>query len=57
MVHQNDATWLACWKDPVNTKSVKYVFLAANSTFKHLSDMEKYEKARSLKVRACFLSY
>ena len=42
-------TWLAFWKDPISPKDYKYVFLAANSTFKSESDMAKYEKARKLK--------
>lgn len=42
-------TWLAYWKDPVNEASYKYVWLAANSTFKCESDLAKYEKARKLK--------
>ena len=47
--HDNTVTWLAFWKDPVNTKSFKYVFLGANSKFKTDSDLAKYEKARQLK--------
>lgn len=43
-------TWLAFWNDPINPKEFKYVFLAASSTLKGLSDKEKYEKARLLKV-------
>lgn len=42
-------TWLAFWKDPINTKEYKYVWLAANSSFKTDSDLAKYEKARKLK--------
>ena len=47
--HDNTVTWLAYWKDPVNEASYKYVWLAANSTFKSESDLAKYEKARKLK--------
>jgi len=47
--HDKTVTWLASWNDPVNTKEVKYVFLAANSKWKSESDLAKYEKARKLK--------
>ncbi|PSC70005.1 DNA topoisomerase 1 [Micractinium conductrix] len=47
--HDKTVTWLAYWRDPVNTKEYKYVFLAANSTWKAESDQQKYEKARKLK--------
>lgn len=47
--HDDTVTWLAFWKDPISPKDFKYVFLAANSTFKSESDMAKYEKARKLK--------
>ncbi|KAI5674743.1 hypothetical protein M9H77_15107 [Catharanthus roseus] len=47
--HDNTVTWLAFWNDPINPKEFKYVFLAASSTLKGLSDKEKYEKARLLK--------
>ncbi|KAL2623239.1 hypothetical protein R1flu_003444 [Riccia fluitans] len=47
--HDNTVTWLAFWNDPINTKEFKYVFLAASSSLKGQSDMEKYEKARMLK--------
>lgn len=47
--HDKSVTWLAFWKDPINPKEYKYVFLAANSTWKAESDMAKYEKARKLK--------
>ncbi len=49
--HDNTVTWLAYWKDPISPKDYKYVWLAANSTFKSDSDLAKYEKARKLKVR------
>ena len=47
--HDTTVTWLASWKDPVDMKGVKYVMLAANSTWKAESDREKYERARKLK--------
>ena len=47
--HDNTVTWLAYWKDPVNDSQYKYVWLAANSSFKSDSDLAKYEKARKLK--------
>lgn len=47
--HDQTVTWLAYWKDPVNVKEYKYVFLSANSTWKSESDLQKYEKARKLK--------
>ncbi len=46
VVQNNDATWLAYYKAG---KSSKYVFLAANSKFKGMSDFKKYEKAKILK--------
>ena len=48
--HDNTVTWLAFWNDPINSKEMKYVFLAASSSLKGQSDKEKYEKARKLKV-------
>uniref|UniRef100_A0A061REY5 DNA topoisomerase I n=1 Tax=Tetraselmis sp. GSL018 TaxID=582737 RepID=A0A061REY5_9CHLO len=47
--HDNTVTWLAFWKDPVNSSQFKYVWLAATSSFKTEADREKYEKARMLK--------
>jgi len=44
-------TWLANWIENVNGNH-KYVFLAAGSTLKSQSDMQKFEKARELKVSA-----
>jgi len=41
-------TWLAKWKDSINGED-KCVWLAANSSWKGMSDMAKYEKARTLK--------
>jgi len=53
IVCKQDATWLCSYKtDSIATSSHhKYVFLAANSKFKGVSDMRKYEKARSLKTK------
>ena len=48
IVHDNTVTWLATWKENINNQ-VKYVFLAANSSFKGQSDFKKFEKARELK--------
>ncbi|KAI8999966.1 eukaryotic DNA topoisomerase I [Gaertneriomyces semiglobifer] len=41
-------TWLAKWTENIN-KTSKYVFLAANSTFKGKSDRDKFQTARALK--------
>jgi DNA topoisomerase-1 len=49
VVHIHEATWLASWKENING-SIKYVFLAATSSWKGQSDMQKFEKARDLKV-------
>jgi len=48
VVHKNTVTWLAKWKDSINGED-KCVWLAANSSWKGMSDMAKYEKARLLK--------
>jgi len=48
VVHLNTVTWLAKWKDTINGEE-KYVMLAANSSWKGMSDMAKYNKARELK--------
>ncbi|KAI8332647.1 hypothetical protein BC941DRAFT_436201 [Chlamydoabsidia padenii] len=48
IVHDQQATWLATWKENINDSS-KYVFLAANSSWKGQSDMKKFDKARELK--------
>ncbi|GBF98695.1 DNA topoisomerase-like [Raphidocelis subcapitata] len=45
--HDSGVTWLAYWRDTVNPKEFKYVWLSANSTFKSESDLLKYEKARA----------
>lgn len=50
IVHDQKATWLATWKENVNG-TIKYVFLAQSSAWKGQSDMQKFEKARELKVR------
>lgn len=47
--HDNTVSWLAMWKENING-ATKYVFLAAGSSLKGLSDMKKFEKARKLKV-------
>ncbi|KAF8345864.1 DNA topoisomerase I [Amanita rubescens] len=48
IIHDNTVTWLANWIENVNGNH-KYVFLAAGSTLKSQSDMQKFEKARELK--------
>lgn len=50
VIHDNTVTWLANWKENING-SFKYVFLAASSSIKGQSDMNKFEKARELKVK------
>jgi DNA topoisomerase IB len=50
IVHDQTVTWLANWVENVNG-NYKYVFLAAGSSLKGQSDMQKFEKARELKVR------
>ncbi|CAG8523690.1 3283_t:CDS:10, partial [Dentiscutata heterogama] len=51
VIHDPTVTWLATWKENVND-NIKYVFLAANSSLKGLSDMKKFDKARELKNTA-----
>lgn len=46
--HDNTVTWLATWNENINN-NVKYVMMAAGSSFKGQSDLKKYEKARILK--------
>ncbi|KAK9370507.1 hypothetical protein V1509DRAFT_615997 [Lipomyces kononenkoae] len=46
--HDNTVSWLATWKENINGAQ-KYVFLAANSSLKGMSDFKKFEKARELK--------
>lgn len=50
VIHDNKVTWLANWKENING-NFKYVFLAASSSLKGQSDMQKFEKARELKVQ------
>eukprot|EP00210_Caulerpa_lentillifera_P008213 g7841.t1 len=50
ITHDSTVTWLAYWKDPINPRDSKYVFLSATSTFKSESDLEKFQKARKLKL-------
>jgi DNA topoisomerase-1 len=52
IIHDSTVTWLANWIENVNGNH-KYVFLAAGSTLKGQSDMQKFEKSRELKVSAC----
>ncbi|KAF8633333.1 hypothetical protein AX17_004505 [Amanita inopinata Kibby_2008] len=48
IIHDNTVTWLANWTENINGNH-KYVFLAAGSSLKGQSDMQKFEKARELK--------
>jgi len=48
VLHKNTVTWLCKWKDSINGDD-KCVWLSANSSWKGMSDMAKYEKARKLK--------
>ncbi len=48
VVHKNEATWLANYKDN-KSQNTKYLFLDATSKFKADNDQKKYEKARKLK--------
>ncbi|CAG8479833.1 7741_t:CDS:10 [Acaulospora morrowiae] len=48
VIHDNTVTWLATWKENINS-NIKYVFLAANSSLKGQSDLLKFDKARELK--------
>jgi len=52
VTHDNTVTWLANWTENINGNH-KYVFLAAGSSLKGQSDMQKFEKARELKV--CYI--
>jgi len=45
--HDNSVTWLAMYKDSIMGET-KYVYLAATSSFKGMSDYKKFEKAREL---------
>ena len=51
VTHDNTVTWLANWTENINGNH-KYVFLAAGSSLKGQSDMQKFEKARELKVNS-----
>ncbi|CAI9108346.1 OLC1v1007916C1 [Oldenlandia corymbosa var. corymbosa] len=42
--HDNTASWLACWKDPINPKKFKYVFLAASKLYAEERKLEDYIK-------------
>ena len=48
VVHKDEATWLAFYKDTINGE-FKYIFMSAGSSLKGQSDREKFEKARELK--------
>lgn len=48
VIHDNTVEWIARWNEPIMNK-IKYVWLAANSTFKANSDIKKFELARKLK--------
>ncbi|KAJ3515245.1 hypothetical protein NLJ89_g1884 [Agrocybe chaxingu] len=48
VTHDKTVTWLATWTENINGNH-KYVFLAAGSSLKGQSDMQKFEKARELK--------
>eukprot|EP00466_Bigelowiella_natans_P000827 jgi/Bigna1/48614/estExt_Genewise1.C_290087 len=48
VIHNPKVTWLAYWIDNING-DYKYVWLAASSKFKGMSDFLKYEKSRKLK--------
>lgn len=50
VIHNQYVSWLAGWKDSINTKDWKYVQLGATSSIKGESDLNKYEKARKLKL-------
>ena len=47
--HDRTGQWLAMWQENING-NYKYVMLAADSDIKGMSDMQKFEKARELKV-------
>ena len=49
IVHNKNVTWLAGWKDSINTKDWKYVQFSPSSTIKGESDQKKYDTARKLK--------
>ncbi len=43
-------TWLASWTENIQNQ-IKYVMLNPSSRLKGEKDMEKYEKARKLKLK------
>eukprot|EP01035_Chromulina_nebulosa_P019225 gene19225-25076_t len=48
--HDPSVTWLCSWNENVQNQ-IKYVMLAASSSFKGKSDLDKYEKA--IRLKAC----
>lgn len=45
-IHSNrNVSWLACWEDKL-TKSMKYIFLAHNSTFSRKLEAERWDRVR-----------
>ena len=48
VVHNQEVTWLAMWKENI-ADSTKYVRFANNSSIKGQSDFKKFETARNLK--------
>jgi DNA topoisomerase-1 len=50
VIHNDTVTWLSGWNDTINTKDWKYVQFGATSSIKAESDIQKYEKARKLKL-------
>ena len=47
IIHDNNAEWLAKWKDPITNKT-KYMFLSMESPLKASSDEAKFNLARKL---------
>eukprot|EP01105_Mastigella_eilhardi_P012966 TRINITY_DN2950_c0_g1_i2.p1 TRINITY_DN2950_c0_g1~~TRINITY_DN2950_c0_g1_i2.p1 ORF type:complete len:535 (-),score=203.54 TRINITY_DN2950_c0_g1_i2:114-1718(-) len=50
VVNNREVMWLAFWRENVRG-AFKYVWLHSSSSLKGMSDMKKYEKARTLKVK------
>lgn len=50
IIHDNDAEWLAKWKDPITNKT-KYMFLSMESPLKASSDEAKFNLARKLQSK------
>ena len=52
VINNHDCTWLCHYKDELNDYSTtkKYLFLAAESKLKGITDKRKYERARRLKA-------